>query len=309
MLQGRFHATVREPTTAMKHSFPSLDDALGTTFKRQPYYCEENAWHLCQEPHFGDRIRHVVFISNLERAVPMWNQKAGRGKAIVWDYHVVVLAEDPLEIWDVDTLLGLPIGLGDYIEASFHPDMPAPYQPMFRLVEAQLLVEIFASDRSHMRRKDGSYRKPPPNWPMIGKPGVSTNLMQFVDMSQPFIGEVCTLNELLDALDDPSRGAPEPQLATGGLRILADIGFALVLDRCVRCGRPCPLDAPACLDPLFGGLVCRACGGARLVVKSDLRTRIDSAAAGDDRALRIEDARIVIDLVDAVIAAHAAPIR
>ena len=118
-----------------------------------------------------------------------------------------------------------------------------------------------------------------------------------------------TLNELLDALDDPSRGAPEPQLATGGLRILADIGFALVLDRCVRCGRPCPLDAPACLDPLFGGLVCRACGGARLVVKSDLRTRIDSAAAGDDRALRIEDARIVIDLVDAVIAAHAAPIR
>jgi DNA repair protein RecO (recombination protein O) len=118
-----------------------------------------------------------------------------------------------------------------------------------------------------------------------------------------------TLNELLDALDDPSRGTPEPQLATGGLRILADIGFALVLDRCVRCGRACPLDAPACLDPAFGGLVCRACGGARMVVRSDLRARIDAAAAGDDHAMRDEDARIVIDLVDAVIAAHAAPIR
>jgi DNA repair protein RecO (recombination protein O) len=118
-----------------------------------------------------------------------------------------------------------------------------------------------------------------------------------------------TLNELLDALDDPSRGSPEPHLATGGLRLLADIGFALVLDRCVRCGRPCPLDAPACLDPTFGGLVCRACGGARLVVRSDLRARIDAAAAGDNLAMRDEDARIVIDLVDAVIAAHAAPIK
>lgn len=118
-----------------------------------------------------------------------------------------------------------------------------------------------------------------------------------------------TLNELLDALDDPSRGSPEPQLATGGLRILTDIGFALVLDRCVRCGRPCPLDAPACLDPALGGLVCRACGGARLIVRAGLRGRIEAATAGDNQAMRDEDARIVIDLVDAVMAAHAAPIR
>ncbi len=118
-----------------------------------------------------------------------------------------------------------------------------------------------------------------------------------------------TVNELLDALDDPSRGSPEVHLATGGLRILADIGFALVLDRCVRCGRPCPLDAPACLEPAFGGLVCRACGGARLVVRAGLRGRIEAAAAGDDQAMRDEDARIVIDLVDAVMAVHAGPIR
>jgi DNA repair protein RecO (recombination protein O) len=118
-----------------------------------------------------------------------------------------------------------------------------------------------------------------------------------------------TLNELLDALNDPSHGNPETVLAAGGLRILADIGFALVLDRCVRCSRACPLEAPACLDPLLGGLVCRACGGARMVLKSDLRARIDSAAAGDDRALRDEDARIVTDLVDAVISMHAKPTK
>ncbi len=112
------------------------------------------------------------------------------------------------------------------------------------------------------------------------------------------------LNELLDAFDDPSLGSLDAHLATSGLRILAIIGFALVLDRCVRCGRPCPMNAPSCLDPLLGGLVCRACGGARLVVRADLRARIESAIAGDDDALRDEDARIVIDLVDAVITAH-----
>ncbi len=118
-----------------------------------------------------------------------------------------------------------------------------------------------------------------------------------------------TINELLDALNDPLRGHPDAQLATGGLRLLTDIGFALVLDRCVRCGRVCPMDAPSCLDPLFGGLVCRNCGGARLVVRPDLRARIEAAVAGDNNAIQNDDARIVIDLVDAVITAHAAPTK
>ncbi|HRI64310.1 MAG TPA: protein N-terminal glutamine amidohydrolase [Polyangium sp.] len=182
----------------MRRSFPFTADEPAITLKRQPYYCEENAWHLCQESILKDRPRHVVFISNLERAVPMWNQKAGKGKPIVWDYHVVVLAESPAEIWDVDTLLGLPVGLGEYVDGSFHPKMPEPYQPLFRVVESQVLVDHFASDRSHMRRKDGSYRKPPPHWPMIGKPGVASNLMQFVDMGLPYVGEVSSLRELLN---------------------------------------------------------------------------------------------------------------
>lgn len=122
-------------------------------------------------------------------------------------------------------------------------------------------------------------------------------------------GLFATINELLDALNDPSRGHPDAQLATGGLRMLTDIGFALVLDRCVRCGRACPTDAPSCLDPLLGGLVCRNCGGARLVIRPELRNRIDSAVAGDDNAIQFDDARIVIDLVDAVISVHAAPTK
>lgn len=173
--------------------------------KRQPYYCEENAWHLCQEQLFGERVRHVVFISNVEGAVPMWNQRAGRGKPIVWDYHVVVLAENPAEIWDVDTLVGLPCSLEEYLEGSFHPEMPAQFQPFFRIIHADLFVDVFASDRSHMRRRDGSYRKPPPSWHTIGKPGAKSNLSHFIDMEQPFVGDVLSLDELRKKFGSASR--------------------------------------------------------------------------------------------------------
>lgn len=175
----------------MKH--PS---SASLTLKRQAYYCEENAWYLCQEPFFGNRLRHIIFISNLEGAVPMWNQRAGQGKPIVWDYHVIVIAEDPIEVWDVDTLLGIPISLDDYLAGSFHAEMPDLYQPSFRVIRMELFLDVFSSDRSHMRRPNGTYRKPPPSWPMIKKPGVPSNLMQFVDFERPFVGEVMSLAQL-----------------------------------------------------------------------------------------------------------------
>ena len=171
--------------------------------KRQPYYCEENAWHLCQEPFFGDQKRHVVFISNLKRKVPMWNQRAGCGKPVVWDYHVVVLAENSAEMWDVDTELGIPIHLFDYLDGSFHPEIPECYQPCFRLVPSDLFVEVFASDRSHMQRADGSYSKPPPSWPRIGKSGTIPNLMQFIDIKETFVGDVLSLDELRRRFGSP----------------------------------------------------------------------------------------------------------
>ncbi len=175
---------------------PSFSNTSSFTPKRQPYYCEENAWHLCQEAILGPRPRHVVFVSNHERAVPMWNQRAGRGKPIVWDYHVIVLALNPVEIWDVDTTLGLPVSLADYVANSFDPALPECFQPLFRVVATHEFIATFASDRSHMQRKDGSFRKPPPAWPIIEKPGVKTNLMQFVDMSEPFVGDIMPLDEL-----------------------------------------------------------------------------------------------------------------
>ncbi|UQA59995.1 DNA repair protein RecO [Polyangium aurulentum] len=126
----------------------------------------------------------------------------------------------------------------------------------------------------------------------------------------PEPGLFCTVNDLLDALDvAPPEGSVNAHLATAGLRMLGNIGFGLVLDRCVHCGKPCAPEATACLDAEAGGLVCRACGGARLVVRSALRARIEAAAAGDDAAILAEDAQVVVDLVEAALSAHAAPAR
>jgi DNA repair protein RecO (recombination protein O) len=126
----------------------------------------------------------------------------------------------------------------------------------------------------------------------------------------PEPGLFCTINDLLDALDgSPPEGSANAHLATAGLRMLGNIGFGLVLDRCVHCGKPCAPEATACLDAEAGGLVCRACGGARLVVRPALRARMEAAAAGDDAAILAEDAQVVVDLVEAALSAHAAPAR
>jgi hypothetical protein len=42
----------------------------------------------------------------------------------------------------------------------------------FRVVPASLFLQHFASDRRHMKRADGSWIKPPPDYPPISTPGM-----------------------------------------------------------------------------------------------------------------------------------------
>jgi DNA repair protein RecO (recombination protein O) len=113
-----------------------------------------------------------------------------------------------------------------------------------------------------------------------------------------------TLNALLDAID---AGGEDPRvaLARGALRLLADVGYGLDLERCVRCGRPCAPGRAARVDPARGGLVCRACGGARVTMGGDLRARAILAQRGEAVALTVGDAEALLALVDAAMAAHA----
>src|SRR5262249_37200429 len=160
----------------------------------QPFYCEENVYHLAGEPLFAERPREVVFISNAAGACAMWHQRAAPrpGRPTLWDYHVVLLAADPWEVWDLDTTLGLPVPASLYLERSFRPDLPEEYLPRFRRIDAELFQERFASDRSHMLLSDGRFRKPPPPWPAIGG-AAEPNLMRFVDMETPFLGKILDL--------------------------------------------------------------------------------------------------------------------
>ncbi|MGO8995043.1 MAG: DNA repair protein RecO [Polyangiaceae bacterium] len=116
-----------------------------------------------------------------------------------------------------------------------------------------------------------------------------------------------TLLELLDALDGADAGSPKVVLARGGLRLLADMGYALDLERCIQCGKACPSGRPARVDPARGGLVCSSCGGGRVLVDADLRAKAIAAAGRDDAGppLTPADADEILAVVDAAMAAHA----
>lgn len=113
------------------------------------------------------------------------------------------------------------------------------------------------------------------------------------------------INALLDSLDaaEPSP-PPAARVAAMGLRLLISVGWGLDLTRCVRCGKPCDPTASACVDAAAGGLVCRACGGARVALRDGRRARLLLALHGEEGALDPEDAAVAIELVDAALDAH-----
>ena len=96
-------------------------------------------------------------------------------------------------------------------------------------------------------------------------------------------------------------------LARAGLQLLADVGYALDLERCIQCGRECPKVRAARVDPARGGLVCSTCGGGHVVLSADLRAKAIAAAnrEGDGPAMTGADAAEILALVDAAMAAHA----
>lgn len=172
-----------------------------STLRYQAFYCEENAFHLGQDPRFLDRDPSAVFVTGAGGECVMWHQKQARrpGAPLSWDYHVFVLVRDPWEIWDFDTVLGCPVPAEAYLRRSFRPEIELPGEliPVFRVVRTPELVTTFASDRSHMRRPDGRYQRPPPPWAPIGADGVESNLGRFLDPSDPVAGEVMDLATLI----------------------------------------------------------------------------------------------------------------
>ena len=166
-------------------------------FLYQPFFCEENIWHLCQHEAFKDS--YIIFVASAGDAFPMLNQRlmTDPSRPVLWDYHVILLlrAEEHL-ILDFDTTLPFGVALDTYLSRSFlNERLLAPAEtPLFRVLPASEFVGSFSSDRSHMKVGEG-WIAPPPDWPRIGRS--ESNLHRFIDMSNTDIGEVLTYEALL----------------------------------------------------------------------------------------------------------------
>jgi DNA repair protein RecO (recombination protein O) len=125
-----------------------------------------------------------------------------------------------------------------------------------------------------------------------------------------------SLDALLDALDGEcvERGAVDARagaissrrhLAVFGLRLLTDVGYALELERCIRCARPCPEGRSAFVDAGAGGVICTSCGGARRTITGELRALAVRAQRGEPIELAWETASGLVDVVEEAMAVHA----
>lgn len=174
----------------------------------QPFYCEENAWWLCQHERLQGLERWVVFISNQQRACPLLQQRAvPPGEIVLWDYHVIVMSRADSSskalVWDLDSRLHFPVDCSLYLDVTFAgvDRLPARFAPKFRVVPAPTFIATFSTDRSHMRDSEGNWLQPPPPWNPPQAVGVATHLSDFIDMQAAGVGTVATLQELRTKFD------------------------------------------------------------------------------------------------------------
>lgn len=162
----------------------------GAVLDYAPFYCEENVWRLLARPEFLAEPAWAVLVSNARREVVLLRQKAGRlGDGLIhWDYHVFAVAADPALgriALDLESELPLPCPLARYLEETFPSGVQKEYAPRFRVLEAGDYLALLVSDRSHMRRPDGSWLAPPPRWPAPGEgTGRASVLMEWVDVGK-----------------------------------------------------------------------------------------------------------------------------
>ncbi|CAJ1084285.1 protein N-terminal glutamine amidohydrolase [Xyrichtys novacula] len=180
-------------------------------------YCEENVWRLCEsvktERTAPLEELFVIFVSNQNRMVPLWKQKSGRGdQPVIWDYHVILLHVGPQNrslVYDLDSALSFPCSLELYATQALRSDRqinPA-YHRCLRVVPADSFLLNFASDRSHMKNPDGTWKMPPPPYPPIHTAEAQMNLDDFISMDpQVGWGQVYNLDQFLHRflLDSPT---------------------------------------------------------------------------------------------------------
>ncbi|CAL2030360.1 unnamed protein product [Caenorhabditis brenneri] len=173
---------------------PSATEAL-----YQSCYCEENVYKLFERIAEEHRQHfYAVFISNHDKMIPLWSQKAARapGEFVMWDYHVIAIRRgvheegEASKVYDLDSVLEWGVDFRKYWEETMRMEEMRRYQPIyrrkFRIIPAEQYLTLFSSDRSHMLGPDGNYLQPPPLWPLINSSGIPSNLMKILDFEERF---------------------------------------------------------------------------------------------------------------------------
>lgn len=169
-----------------------FDDAWRRTRPHQPFFCEENVWRLLVDGALSTDSA-AVFVTNAQRTVAMWGQRAARVDPVVWDYHVVALTRrDRLlpTIVDLDDRERVAWPLRQWLEHAFSEDVEPEFAPRFRVVPRAQFVATFSSDRSHMRDAAGRERQPFPKWPAPYRPELGMTLPRFLDLDDAIAGVV-----------------------------------------------------------------------------------------------------------------------
>lgn len=175
------------------------------TFKYSENFCEENIWHLCQNPELEEFKKDVLIISNINRNCSFRFQKSPNGDELVWwDYHVILLASQPELhlIYDFDSTLEFPSPLKNYLEATFHIEhiQEGKDLPGFKLIASEDFVHSFISDRGHMKDDQGNWLSTPPKWPTIGKNG-NLPLPKLLDFSENSEERIYSLSEMFSKVN------------------------------------------------------------------------------------------------------------
>ncbi len=163
----------------------SLKEYIKTQYLYTPLFCEENIWQLLQSLSATSAAAKtmvnikiaidkmwVLIITNPEQKIALINQQAAAvNQPIIWDYHVILLAEINHQylIFDFDTRLSFVTPLQEYLQKTFIPPnkLPQEFIPYIRKVPAQSYLNKFYSDRSHMQNQIDARQFPP--WPIINE--------------------------------------------------------------------------------------------------------------------------------------------
>ena len=120
-------------------------------------FCEENIWYLADSLiSQGINVTdiNILFITNANKEIAFFNQQStALNKALLWDYHVVLLVklDNSQYIFDFDTRLPFPSNILYYFHNSLPNNINVPYRSQFRVIPANTYLRQFYSDRNHMK--------------------------------------------------------------------------------------------------------------------------------------------------------------